>query len=104
VGALVKGGGLDPQAVGAIHITDRYAIVEIAADQAQAAIEALRRTPLRGRKVTVRLDERDGGPSSARPSSARETGSKGSSGRPTRAPARAWSGKAPPRRRKPARP
>jgi ATP-dependent RNA helicase DeaD len=87
VGALVKGGGLDPQAVGAIHITDRFAIVEIAADQAEAAIEALRRTPLRGRKVTVRLDGRDGGPSaSGRPSSARERPSR-AFGRPAGGPA-----------------
>jgi ATP-dependent RNA helicase DeaD len=82
VGALVKGGGLDPQAVGAIHITDRFSIVEIAADQAEAAVATLLRTPLRGRKVIVRLDAPAGGPSSARASAGKDAFGRSSGRRP----------------------
>jgi hypothetical protein len=58
VGALVKGAGLDPRALGAIHIGDRFSLVEVRGDQAEAALEGLRETPLRGREVEVRRDER----------------------------------------------
>lgn len=56
VGALVKGAGLDPRALGAIHIGDSFSLVEVRGDQARAAIEGLRETPLRGREVEVRLE------------------------------------------------
>ncbi len=58
VGALVKGAGLDPRALGAIHIGDRFSLVEVRGDQAEAALEGLRETPLRGREVEVRREER----------------------------------------------
>jgi ATP-dependent RNA helicase DeaD len=60
VGALVKGGGLDARALGAIHIGDGFAIVEVRSEDAERAIEALRDTMLRGRKVVVRRDAHGG--------------------------------------------
>jgi ATP-dependent RNA helicase DeaD len=68
VGALVKGAGLDPRALGAIHIGDRFSLFEVRSDRAQAAIAGLGRTPLRGREVVVRRDDREvPGPRKGRP-------------------------------------
>ena len=59
VGAITKGAGVAAAALGAIQIGDRSSVVEVRASEAKALIEALRKTPLRGKKVPVRLyDER----------------------------------------------
>ena len=57
VGAITKGAGVAAAALGAIQIGDRSSIVEVRASEAKALIEALRKTPLRGKKVPVRLYE-----------------------------------------------
>ena len=57
VGAITKGAGVAAAALGAIQIGDRSSIVEVRASEAKGLIEALRKTPLRGKKVPVRLYE-----------------------------------------------
>jgi ATP-dependent RNA helicase DeaD len=57
VGAITKGAGVPAAALGAIQIGDRSSIVEVRASEAAGLIEALRKTPLRGKKVPVRLYE-----------------------------------------------
>src|SRR5688572_12304228 len=57
VGAITKGAGLAAAALGAIQIGDRSSVVEVRASEAKSLIEALRKTPLRGKKVPVRLYE-----------------------------------------------
>jgi ATP-dependent RNA helicase DeaD len=54
VGAITKGAGVAAEALGAIEIADRFSVVEVRASEAKGLIEGLRRTPLRGAKVTVR--------------------------------------------------
>jgi ATP-dependent RNA helicase DeaD len=74
VGALVKGAGIDPGALGAIQIGDRFSVVAVRSNQARAALSGLRDTPLRGREVEVRLDSRPEpgrGAGPARPASRR---------------------------------
>jgi ATP-dependent RNA helicase DeaD len=59
VGAITKGAGVAAAALGAIQIGDRSSVIEVRASEAKGLIEGLRKTPLRGKKVTVRLyDER----------------------------------------------
>ena len=57
VGAITKGAGVAAAALGAIQIGDRSSIVEVRASEAKGLIEGLRKTPLRGKKVAVRLYE-----------------------------------------------
>jgi ATP-dependent RNA helicase DeaD len=57
VGAIANEAGVDPSGIGAIDIADRFAIVEVPGDEADAIIEALRNTTLRGKRVMVRADE-----------------------------------------------
>jgi ATP-dependent RNA helicase DeaD len=54
VGAITKGAGVAAEALGAIEIGDRFSVVEVRAAEARSLVEGLRRTPLRGSKVTVR--------------------------------------------------
>ena len=51
---------MSARAIGAIEISDRFSIVEVAEDVAQDVIRALRDTTLRGKKVTVRRERGDG--------------------------------------------
>ena len=53
VGAIANEVGIPGKSVGAIDILDRTAFVEVPAEHAQAAIEALSATKLRGRRVKV---------------------------------------------------
>ena len=55
-GAITNEAKLPPRAIGAIEIADRFSLVEVPGDSADAVIEALRRTTLRGRKVVVRRE------------------------------------------------
>jgi ATP-dependent RNA helicase DeaD len=57
VGAITKGAGVAAAALGAIQIGDRSSVVEVRASEVKAFIEGLRKTPLRGKKVPVRLYE-----------------------------------------------
>ena len=56
VGAIANEAGIDGQAIGAIRIADRFALVEVPEEFAEIVIQALRRTQIRGRRVTVRRD------------------------------------------------
>jgi ATP-dependent RNA helicase DeaD len=56
VGAITGESGLSGSDVGAIEITDRFALVEVPEAAADEVITALRRTTIKGRKATVRRD------------------------------------------------
>jgi ATP-dependent RNA helicase DeaD len=55
-GAIVNETGLPKGAIGAIQITDRFALVDVAEDQVDLVVSALRGTKLRGQKVPVHRD------------------------------------------------
>jgi ATP-dependent RNA helicase DeaD len=54
VGAITNEAGVTGRAVGAIEISDRHAIVEVAEEVAQDVMTALRRSLIRGNRPTVR--------------------------------------------------
>ena len=54
VGAITGEAGIESRSIGAIEINDAFSLVEVDAEHAEAVIAALRRTKLRGQKVTVR--------------------------------------------------
>jgi ATP-dependent RNA helicase DeaD len=56
VGAIANEAGVSGGTIGAIEIMDRFALVEVPADQAEDVIHALRGTTIRGRRVNVRRD------------------------------------------------
>ncbi|MEO5762572.1 MAG: DbpA RNA binding domain-containing protein, partial [Vicinamibacteria bacterium] len=56
VGAIVNEAGVDPRAIGAIQITDRFSLVEVPAEIADSVIETLRATTIKGKRVPVRRD------------------------------------------------
>jgi len=58
VGAIANEAGVPGSAIGAIEIADKFSLVEVPAEAADQVIDALRRTKIRGKRVTVR---RDGG-------------------------------------------
>jgi ATP-dependent RNA helicase DeaD len=58
VGAIANEAGIRGREIGAIEISERHSIVEVAEDVAQEVINAMRGTTLKGRKVTVRRDTR----------------------------------------------
>ena len=59
VGAIANEAGISSRAIGAIDITDRYSLVEVAEEVVDEVSQALRRTTLKGKKVTVQqLEER----------------------------------------------
>jgi ATP-dependent RNA helicase DeaD len=57
VGAITKGAGVAAAALGSIQIGDRSSVVEVREPEVKAFMEGLRKTPLRGKKVAVRLYE-----------------------------------------------
>jgi ATP-dependent RNA helicase DeaD len=59
VGAIANETGLDARAIGSIQIADRFSLVEVPEASADAIIEVLRTTTIKGKKVPVRRD-RDG--------------------------------------------
>ena len=60
VGAIANEAGVDSSGIGAIDIADKFSLVDVPADDADAIIAALRGTKIRGKKVLVRAD-RDSG-------------------------------------------
>jgi ATP-dependent RNA helicase DeaD len=52
----VNEAGIDPRAIGAIQITDRFSLVEVPDEAADDIIETLKNTTIKGRKVNVRRD------------------------------------------------
>jgi ATP-dependent RNA helicase DeaD len=61
VGAIAGESSLTGRDIGAIEISDRFALVEIPKRAADEVIGALRGTLIKGRKATVRRDRHDGG-------------------------------------------
>jgi ATP-dependent RNA helicase DeaD len=56
VGAIVNESGVPGAAIGAIQIADGFALVEVASDQADRVVGAMRHATIRGKDVSVRLD------------------------------------------------
>ena len=56
VGAIANEAALNSRAIGAIEIADHFSMVEVPAESAEAVIQALRATRIKGRKVQVRRD------------------------------------------------
>ena len=59
VGAITNEAGIQSRDLGAIEITDRFSLVEVPEDGADAIVAAMKKATLRGQKVPVRRD-RDG--------------------------------------------
>ncbi len=59
VGAIANEAGIAGRAIGAIEITDRYALVEVPEGAADDIVRALNAASIRGRRLPVRR-ERDG--------------------------------------------
>ncbi|XXU37787.1 DEAD/DEAH box helicase [Sorangium sp. So ce1000] len=97
VGAIANEASLSSRDIGAIEIADGFSTVEVPAGAADAVIEALRATRLKGRKVQVRRD--DAGARDARGGTAEARGG-AADARGGAADARGGAaGMAPPRRR-----
>jgi ATP-dependent RNA helicase DeaD len=60
VGAITGEAGISGREIGAIEITDRYSIVEVAEDLAGGVLDSLRGSKIKGKSVTVRRDRGDG--------------------------------------------
>src|SRR4051812_46428221 len=56
VGAIAGESGLESRSIGAIEINDAFSLVDVPGDRAEDVITALRRTKLRGLKVTIRRE------------------------------------------------
>jgi len=56
VGAITGESSLSGRDIGAIEISDRFALVEVPQAAAEEVVQALRKTQIKGRKATVRLD------------------------------------------------
>ena len=59
VGAISNEAKLPARSIGAIEIADRFSLVEVPSEAAEAVIAALKRTTLRGGKVIVRRERED---------------------------------------------
>src|SRR5207247_11075722 len=55
-GAITNEAKLLARAIGAIEIADRFSLVEVPAESADAVIAALKKATLRGKKVVVRRE------------------------------------------------
>jgi ATP-dependent RNA helicase DeaD len=58
VGAITGEAGIKSNTLGSIEIGDGFSIVEVPKDRADDIIVALRKTRIRGRKVTVNRDRK----------------------------------------------
>ncbi|MSO30374.1 MAG: DEAD/DEAH box helicase [Acidobacteria bacterium] len=56
VGAIANEAGINSRALGGIEIAERFSLVEVPAEDADAIVAAMRKATLRGQKVTVRRD------------------------------------------------
>jgi ATP-dependent RNA helicase DeaD len=61
VGAICNEAGVDPRAIGAIQITERFSLVEVPEEIADGIIETLRGSTIKGKRVPVRRDREQGG-------------------------------------------
>jgi ATP-dependent RNA helicase DeaD len=57
VGAITGESSLSGRDIGSIEIADRFALVEVPRGAADEVVQALRKTKIKGRKATVRLDQ-----------------------------------------------
>jgi ATP-dependent RNA helicase DeaD len=57
VGAITGESSLSGRDIGSIEIADRFALVEVPRAAADEVVQALRKTKIKGRKATVRLDQ-----------------------------------------------
>jgi ATP-dependent RNA helicase DeaD len=57
VGAIANEAHINSREIGAINITDKFSLVEVAEQMADDVILALRGTTIRGKKVNARLDK-----------------------------------------------
>src|SRR5687768_10092579 len=57
VGAIVNEASIDPQQIGTIDIVDNFSLVEVREADADAIIDALRKTTIRGKPVKVRREK-----------------------------------------------
>jgi ATP-dependent RNA helicase DeaD len=62
VGAITNEAGVPARAIGAIQISGRFSIVEVAEGSAPTIVQALRGTLLRGKPVQIRLDREPAAP------------------------------------------
>jgi ATP-dependent RNA helicase DeaD len=67
VGAIVNEAAIDPGQIGAIDIADNFSLVEVVEDEADAIVDALRNTKIRGRTATVRRERPPGSKGPGRP-------------------------------------
>jgi ATP-dependent RNA helicase DeaD len=58
-GAITGEASLPPGAIGAIEIADRFSLVEVPGESAEAVIVALRKAKIRGHKVTIRREREE---------------------------------------------
>ena len=58
VGAITNEAGISNRDLGTIEISDRFSLIEVPDELADAVIAAMKKTSLRGQKVTIRR-ERD---------------------------------------------
>ncbi|MDB5312893.1 MAG: deaD [Gemmataceae bacterium] len=61
VGAIAHAAGVPGHDIGAIDIADRFSLVDVPEEAAEYVIECLQGARIRGRRVNVRRDQRDGG-------------------------------------------
>ncbi len=61
VGAIVNEAGVDPRAIGAIQISERFSLVEVPDEIADGIIDTLRGATIKGKRVPVRRDRAHGG-------------------------------------------
>jgi ATP-dependent RNA helicase DeaD len=59
IGAIANEARLSSRDLGIVQIADRFSIVEVPAVSADTVIQAMRRTSLRGQRVSVRRDRDD---------------------------------------------
>ncbi|MEO7521536.1 MAG: DbpA RNA binding domain-containing protein, partial [Gemmatimonas sp.] len=60
VGAVANEAGISGDRIGQVELFESHSIVELAADDAAKAVEALASAMLRGRKLNARIDDRAG--------------------------------------------
>jgi ATP-dependent RNA helicase DeaD len=58
VGAITGEAGVSGSEIGTIHIADKYSLVEIADEVAPKVFEALKKAPIKGKRVRVKADDR----------------------------------------------
>jgi ATP-dependent RNA helicase DeaD len=58
VGAIAGESSVSGREIGAIHITRNFSLVDVPADKADEVISALRNSTIKGRRATVRRDQR----------------------------------------------